>query len=309
MQILSTAKKSWQYASQVFADAEEKYRKKQQWKSFYLTLLSPRIAKKWFETLQTPFYKSITPTRPRLYLKPFRVYISTKWTKKKRIKVIEDTYHFAMQKNNILKQIVLTGKEFEITKIALKENMEATLTLGYDERYRKEGEFVLMFNCAALQGNIVSISFSFEEIKKEKWVCCVGCVQGHELKDMQASKIVQKGIFGLRPKSYTLIALQYICESIGCKEMYGTGDSIQSYRKKHAIHLPWAHKINFKYNEFWIESGAEKSEDGWYQIPLIPIRRNIKDLKTSKRALYTRRYVMLDELILTIQEKFSHKKI
>ena len=106
--------------------------------------------------------------------------------------------------------------------------------------------------------------------------------------------------------------MQAFCQALGISEIYAAGDAIQAYRKNHAIHINRLHNINFNYDSFWTECGGLKTNDGWFQLPLVPARRNIQDIKTSKRALYTRRYKMPDTLTAEIsnhtKENFGKTK-
>ena len=58
------------------------YIKKQKNKILFHTLLNIPFAKKWFSLIQSEEYKWVLSHRPRIYFKPFRVYMSTKWGKK-----------------------------------------------------------------------------------------------------------------------------------------------------------------------------------------------------------------------------------
>ncbi|HWZ22896.1 MAG TPA: DUF535 family protein [Cytophagaceae bacterium] len=305
--LISNAIKGWQFASQAFAHRKKSSRIKQQLKSFFLTLVNAKTAAQWFKILESSDFKIVKSNRPELYIKPFRVYMSTMWTKKQRIKVIQDTYRFILGKGEAFTQVITSDSELEITRFKMKDDMEGYLTLGYDGRYRKEGELVLSFSCDQLEGKIVAVAFSFEEIEKDRWVCRIGCVQGHGKNEAYSSKIAQKQLFGLRPKSLVILTVQELSKCLGLTAVYGAGDIIQAYRRKHAIHIHWRHAIKFDYDAFWAESGGQPEKDGWYELPLTPIRRSIQEIKSEKRSLYTKRYRMLDELSLKVAD--SVKKI
>jgi uncharacterized protein VirK/YbjX len=304
--LLSTAIKSWQFASQAYASEGKSSRIKQQWKSFFLILINAKKAAKWFRIIQSPEFFIVTSHRPDLYIKPFRVYMSTRWTKKQKIKIIQDTYRFIIGKGEAFMQVITGDSEFEIARFKINDTMEGFLTLGYDGRYRKEGELVLSFNCDQL-GKIVAVAFSFEEIEKDCWVCRIGCIQGHGKNESYSSKVAQKQLYGLRPKSLAILTVQELSRHLGITAIYGAGDIIQAYRRKHIIHFHSKHGIKFDYDLFWSESGGRPESDGWYKLPLTPIRRNIQEIKSTKRSLYTKRYQMLDELSLKIAD--SVKKI
>ncbi len=240
--------------------------------------------------------------RPWIYFKPFRVYMSIRWTKKQRVKVIFDTYRFILSKGEVFTQVITRSNDIEIARFKLNDTIEGVLTLGYDYRYRKEGELVLSFECNQLGGRIVAAAFSFEEMEAGRWACRIGCIQGHRIDSGHLSKTVQKLMHGLRPKSFIVFAIQEFSRQLNFTAVYGAGDAIQAYRRKHAIHLPRWHAIRFDYNVFWNEVGGRLNSDGWYELPLTPVRRSIDEIKTNKRSLYRKRYCMLDDLSLKIAD-------
>jgi hypothetical protein len=299
---LSVAVHSWRLASQAFADERKYYKIKQQCKSFFYALLNPRFASGWFDFLKSPDFLIVSTHRPRLYFKPFRVYMSIRWTKKHKIKVILDTYRFIMSKGEAFMQVITNRESVEIVSFKLNDNIDSFLTLGFDNKYRKEGELVFSFKCDELGGVIASAAFSFEEMEGGRWVCRIGCIQGHTKNVAYSSKAAQKLLHGLRPKSLIVFTVQEFSRQLGLSAVYGAGDAIQAYRRKHAIHIPLLHAIKFDYNAFWIESGGEPDSDGWYELPLTPVRKDIHEIKTNKRALYLRRYLLLDDLSLKIAD-------
>lgn len=299
---LSVAVNGLQLASRAFAGEHKSYRSKQQWKSFFCALINPQFASKWFTIIESPDFLLLAKHRPRLYLKPFRAYLSIKWNKKRRIKVILDTYRFILGRGEGFKRVITNSNGIEVARFPLNNDFEGVLTLGYDYRFRKEGELVLFFDCNQLGGRIVAAAFSFEELKTGQWVCRVGGVQGHTPEKGNLSKKVQKLMFGLRPKSFMVFVIQKLSQELGLAAVYGAGDSIQTYRRKHLIHLPKRHAIHFDYDAIWRESGGKLAEDGWYKLPMTLKFKNIQDVQANKRALYRRRYNLLDNLSMKIAD-------
>lgn len=298
--LISVALKSRELASKAFSDENKSYQKKQERKYFFHSIMNPRFSSWWFELLENTDFKFITEHRPKLYFKPFRVYLSSKWKKKRKVKVIRDTYHFILASKHFT--MVITDPPIEIAQFQLKDGMEASLKLGYDFKYRKEGELVLTFECEELGGIIAETAFSFEEIESNQWACRIGCVQGHHKNDLYSAKSAQKMMYGLRPKSLIIFTLQEFSRALGFRAIYGAGDSIQAYRKKHFIHIPFLHKIPFDYDAFWEESGGQAVDRGWFELPLKTVQKDIKEIKSSKRALYRRRYKLMDDLSEKIGE-------
>lgn len=305
---LSVAVKGWQYASGTFAKERRSYRLWQQLRSFFAALIYPATATKWYNVIESPGFMQVTQHRPRLYFKPFRVYMSIRWGTQQRVKVILDTYRFILSKgNNLFKGIVKAGGII-VASLLLDDVTDGFLTLGYDDRFRKEGEFVLSFDSKQLGGRIVAASFSFEEMEPGSMVCRIGCIQGHALNDSNSSKAAQKLMHGLRPKALVVYGIQELSRQLGCSAVYGAGDEIQAYRKKHFIHLSKRHAIQFDYNAIWAECGGQPGNDGWFELPLVPVRKSMQEIKSHKRALYQRRYKMLDDIsaqIASAVQEFS----
>jgi Uncharacterized protein conserved in bacteria len=291
---------SWQLASQAFADESKSYRRKQKWKCLVHALANPGFASEWFAFIKSSDFEVIFSNRPQLYIKPFRVYMSTRWSKKQKVKVILDTYRYIRSKEKFLQ--VITKNRLVLAKFNLNDAIEGELALGYDYKYRKEGELILSFACEQLGGVIAAAAFSFEEINPGQWVCRIGCVQGHQKKDSYPAKTAQKLLHGLRPKSLVVFTIQEFARQLGMVAIYGTGDAIQAYRCKHAIYIPIFHSIQFDYDALWEESGGQLLDDGWYELPLVAVQKEPIEIKTSKRALYQRKYSMLDNLSLKITD-------
>lgn len=286
--------KGWRLAANAFSNERKGYRRKQQYKIFLYTFLNPSFAKKWFTTLYSPQYKQIVAYRPRLYVKPFRVYMSGRWGKHHRMKAILDTYNFISSSEKLLTQAITEKDGVTVANFTLKDGQAASVVLGYDERYRKEGELVLFFACEQLGGIVAGASFSFELNDSKKWTCRIGCVQGHKTSDENIAKTAQKLMHGLRPKSFMVFLVQEFARSLGVDAIYGAGQAIQAFNRKHFIHIPMLHTITQDYNNIWLESGGELKHDGWFELPAVPIRKSLEEIKSHKRATYKRRYEMMD---------------
>ncbi len=74
--LFSVAAEGWRLADKVFSYENEKYRKKQQWKSAFHALLHPGFARRWFAFFNSSGFRPVARQRPTLYIKPFRVYMS-----------------------------------------------------------------------------------------------------------------------------------------------------------------------------------------------------------------------------------------
>jgi uncharacterized protein len=288
----ATIQQSKLLAQLAFKQEHPKYIQKQVNKSIWHTVFNYRIAQKWYDSIGQQPLEMVTVYRPRLYIKPFRVYMSSKWTIQRRMKTIMDTYLFLH--NNKLQRFY-TNQYNVLASFDLKDNTKGYVVVSYDEKFRKEGELVLEFHHQLLGRKITAASFSFEQLDSN-WVCRIGCVQGEKNIDDKAIKNLQTGMHGLRPKVLVIFAIQQLCNAVNIAQIFGASNAIQAFNKQHAIHLPWLHKIGFNYNKFWEEEGGKLHQEGWYQLPIIPSRKPIEDVKSHKRAYYKRRYELEESI-------------
>ena len=286
-------------ASEGYKDYSVNYKRNQKWKILFHTVLNLRFSKKWFRYVTSPDFNQIFSYRPRIYIKPFRPYISTKFSKRRKVKIILDTYQFLRERkilNTILK------KSITISEIKFDKEHIGILRLEYDERFRKEGELVLTFESNKC-GKIISVAFSVEKNDIKEWVCLVGCVQGVS---KTSFKCAQKSLFGMKPNTFIIYSLQEIMKNLSCNNILATGDEIQVNRKKHFINIKYIHKIRFNYNKFYNELNGIKKNDNWYKLPLKYKQKEISTIKSNKRNLYRKRYNLLKEISQQIKTKINN---
>lgn len=114
-------------------------------------------------------------------------------------------------------------------------------------------------------------------------------------------------MYGLRPKAFVVFALQEMVRNLGCGTVYGAGDAIQAYRRKHAIHLQRWHAIPFNYDALWKETGGQQGADGWFELPVISKRKALSEVKSQKRSQYRKRYKLMDEVAEKTARTMGHK--
>lgn len=286
--------KAWHYAKTAFSTEKPKYLRRQQYKSFILSLWNYRMSQYWFSILENDRYREILVYRPRLFLKPFKAYLSTRYGIRRKIKIICDTYDFIYD-HGIEK--VIQKDDSVICEFSLKNSLPGRLEIGYDDRYRKEGELVFSLVIDQLHGKIASVSFSLEKSEKDEWVCRIGCLQGRPaINGTYVTKEAQKFMYGIRPKSFLIEMLQAFCKEFDVRLIMGIGGKYQAQNKKHFVHLPFIHTICFSYDDFWKEIGGRDHGGGWYLLPLEITRKSMGEIKSEKRSSYKKRYALMDSV-------------
>ena len=317
------------FTRRAFAAAPPGYRRRQQAKIIFQVLCRPRFARSWFQLLQRPEFVALCALRPRLYFKPFRVYQSTRWTPAQRRAALLDCYDFinswpllqaSLRGPQLLLILPATAplppvslelgyderyrKEGEVASATAQDSGSlpaVRLELGYDERYRKEGELVLSLMVEGAP--LAAAAFSFGR-EGERWLLRIGCIQGSRNRT-EIAKALQKSWHGLRPAALLVHCPGELALAYGCRELQGVSAAIQAHRAKHFIHLHCHHRIHFDYDRFWQEQEGVLGADGWFSLPLPRPPRDLSTVKSQKRSLHRQRQRLLAELSAQLQQRLG----
>ena len=260
----------------------------------------------WLSFLQEPDNQAMVEVDQSLRFRTLRGYISTRWGNEKKLKVLKDSLRFAHLKKGILLESLIIKREKKITiaEVPLGEdlgNIQFKISNSY--RFRREGQWTLSVHCDKIGDELCSIAFSVEEVNGQ-WITYAGAIQGGAGANEDTIKASWKAMHGVRAKAMAIFALQEVVSALGVSRLLGAGNSIQMSSGKHMISVPW-NKISFNYNQMWEEADGKAMEDGWFELPLREIRRSREEIKTNKRALYTRRYALFDQLSAAVTQSLS----
>ena len=209
--------------------------------------------------LLQPTYLPFAQFNDRIWQRPLRGYLSRQWDGPRRLKVLQDSYRFALAHPGPVQQALLQGNFITIASVPLSpEEGVVEFALGNDQRFRREGEWALQVNCPQLGGNICTIAFSVEEIDGQ-WVAYSGAIQGGTGANEATIKATAKAMHGVRAKAMAIFALQEVVSALKISRLLGAGNTIQMSREKHLIAVPW-NKISFNYDGMWQEADGQLAE-------------------------------------------------
>jgi uncharacterized protein VirK/YbjX len=296
------ARRAWVLSAGIYRAEGLLRRMKQNLRWAAIAAARPLEALGWFARMQSGDLQPFAEANPLLPLKPMRAYLSARWGLVRRTKVMRETYAFVHWRGGAVREALLQqeGGGVILASISLGDLGPAELWLGFDNRFRKEGEFAITLRCPEQGGRISSLSFALEW-HQNGLVIYAGCVQGRAEGEDGFMKALQKAMYGLRPKALVVFAAQEIARGLGAREFLGAGNSIQVHRRKHLIHLSWIHELTFDYDVFWEELGGHKAVDGWFYLPRKARRRTREEIKPNKRTMYTRRYALMDDFAAQIK--------
>ena len=177
-------------------------------------------------------------------------------------------------------------------------NMKAQLYYGPGQR--KEGLLTLLLTLES-QG-VYHANFRFGKGFNGEKAMWIGTIQGYK-DGLDNAKIATKKMFGYRPKNFIMYLLRLIAKECGVETIYAVSDE-GFYANTHLIRIHRAKVAEL--DSLWQESGGELSQDPrFYKIPLEEYRKPIEEIKSQKRSQYRKRYELLDQYMVQVQENLK----
>lgn len=126
----------------------------------------------------------------------------------------------------------------------------------------------------------------------------MGNVQGPSLKDEGLDRIrdVTHAAHGMRPPHLLVHTLRVLAAQWGVTRLRGVDP-------RNHVKGRWNlrdSRLRFDYRAFWAEHAGTRDDDGNWTMPLDTALRPLEDVPTKRRAMYRRRYAMLDALQLAV---------
>ncbi len=222
-------------------------------------------------------------------------YISRNWGPKNKLGVLASHYEVVTQR---CPQLLLLGRNESLLLSDLSEFAAGcSLVLDRPFWFMREGELVLNL----FQGDLRIASIAFTLCRTDTELCIfIGAVQGiHKGVESELSlsiyRDLTKDFEGLRPRSFLIEVIKYIAINIGVEKIYAVGDGYRHHRHPYF----GAHKaleLAANYDVIWLEHGATPSErEDFFEIPMALSRKPLDSIASKKRAMYRRRYELLDD--------------
>ncbi|KJZ60639.1 DUF535 family protein [Pseudomonas fluorescens] len=229
-------------------------------------------------------------------------YISKSWSPTNKLSVLASHYEVVTKS---CPQLLLLGRSDSLRLSDLSEFAAGcSLVLDRPFWFMREGELVLNL----FQGDLRIASIAFTLCRTDTELCIfIGAVQGiHKGVESELSlsiyRDLTKDFEGLRPRSFLIEVIKYIAINIGIEKIYAVGDGYRHHRHPYF----GAHKaleLAANYDVIWLEHGATPSErEDFFEIPMILSRKPLDSIASKKRAMYRRRYELLDDTFKKIDD-------
>ena len=259
-----------------------------------------RMKALWDYFHSTPLLVKIADQYPFVYEQPQRAFFYHRSTFEERAELVEA--HFAFLAERLREDVLLSlyrEETFPLWDGPELDGKPLALSLFYEPGQRKEGILSVMLRLA--DQPLYQMIFWLAPDKEGETALWIGAMQGPNMDD--AREIVKKATkFGhaYRTKNLILYATQAVARSLGVAHIYAVTN--EGYYTNN--HLRMDKKLKTDFSEFWREAGGHETGDSRFdELPLVEPRKTMDEVPTRKRAVYRRRFAMLDELDAAVEAR------
>ena len=131
----------------------------------------------------------------------------------------------------------------------------------------------------------------------------IGAMQGPNTEDAQDFvREMTKRAHRFRTKNLILYMVQAVARALGVQRILAVSNA--GYYANN--HIRRDHKLKTDFGAFWEEAGGWETEDKrFYELPLVFPRKSMEEVPTRKRAVYRRRFAMLDDIDREVMERIG----
>jgi len=262
--------------------------------------------KKYIDEMQVVFelgkLKDAIAANPKQYEKIFRPYLFASLKLSDRMKYVKNHYEFIVQNwSKRLIDAVYVDRYFELAKMRFSDDAESSFSiiLSREPSFANEGEIYIAV-CDANGSRIFALNFNFTKSECGNGIL-IGCMQCPASDDARnVVKQLTKEMHGLRPHHLLTFALQQIAQVYKLCEVIAVTTAGHVYNATGR-----GERIKTDYDGFWEEASGNKINDNFYALPLIEERKSMEEIKSNKRAMYRRRFEMMDDISEQIRISLS----
>lgn len=261
-----------------------------------------RMNKLWDYFHSMPTLEKIAEVFPFVFEQPQRAFFYYRSTFEERLALIEAHFSFLTRKLREETLLSIYGDSFVLLWEGPKlDETPLLLHLYFEPGQRKEGMLSVIL---LLERKILyQIVFWIAPDKEDRPSMWIGAMQGPNMKDSrEIVKRVTKLCHAYRTKNLILYAAQAVARSLGLARIFAVTN--EGYYANN--HLRTDRKLKTDFSDFWREVGGKETGDSrFYELPLVEPRKTMEEVPTRKRAVYRRRFAMLDELDASVESRIK----
>ena len=126
-------------------------------------------------------------------------------------------------------------------------------------------------------------------------IAYIGSVQGRREIDAGNGEGDMLGVYrgftkaaaAMRPRDFLVEVFRMFCKALDVAEIRAVAE--YNHPQRQAVS-----DVKLSYDDIWVERGGRQGDDGFFVLPVDAARRGDNDIPTKKKAMYAKRYAMLD---------------
>jgi len=181
------------------------------------------------------------------------------------------------------------------------EGEPLSMYLSFSAGQRKEGCLALVL--ALGEEELYQIMFWFSpDMEGEKDAVWIGALQGTP-NGSDIIKALTKAFFGYRTKNLVFYGIRNLARCLGLEKIYAVTN--EGYYAMN--HVRSDRKLKTDFGEFWAECEGKLCEKDprFFVMPVSEHRKDMSELKPSKRAQHRRRFARLDAIDAAFDENME----
>lgn len=245
----------------------------------------------WWRFLDQPALQPIAQQHGTLFEAIHRPYLHRNWSGKQRYRALLGHYCLL----GSLSELRLYDAHRHPVSLFSGEfgGRRLELALHKDQRFCREGELAMSLFVDGQRRLSLAFILAEQEGRRALYVGCLQGSRGDGCRETLAE--CTRAMHGLRPRDLLLWALRLLGEAIHAQDIYAISHRFQQYSSAHYI-FGGGKKIQADYDTAWTEAGGLLLPTGFFHLPVKVQERCLSEVKSSKRAMYRRRYEMLEAM-------------
>lgn len=250
----------------------------------------------------TKLLEEIADIYPFVYEQPTRAFFYNKSTFDERAAIVEKHMDFVARafRADIVRDLY-SEKNISLWDGGELDGSRLWGMLYFEAGQRKEGMMSVMLRLD--KKPLYQMIFWIAPDKKGDMSMFIGAMQGPNMDNARdVVKKVTKHCHAYRTKNLILYLTQAVARSLGMKHIY----AVTNYGYYANNHVRTDRKLKTDFSEFWTEAGGHPTDDTRFdELPLVEARKTMEEVPTRKRAVYRKRFAMLDTLDAEVAEKMK----
>jgi uncharacterized protein len=237
--------------------------------------------------------------RPELIGVTIWPYICSSWSAKTCLKRIDEHFRAIERMDSMLDFPV--NETLPLLDLA---DVAANLQVLLDQPKWLMREGLFAINLFLLDKRIYSLEFSFS-FEEGRVVAFIGGIQGVDVEGiLDDYKDITKALHGMRPRDFLVEVFRIFCRCVGVTKIYAVNDAKRHLRSSY-FGMEKSEKLFLNYNDIWLERGGMQVSEDFFFLSIETPMKNLDEVPSKKRAMYRRRYELLQSIEERIQENFK----